>query len=188
MSRMQAEPPPDRNQPELSIADVLLMGPSAMAGDAMDEFGGMVPLNQFFHASGGYGMPPGPRAAGRARVQMPRPQTGHVIRFPVDQPVDMPQPAAFEEDVHGMVHRVASEEGPITEEEQRTLIAMSAIPAEAVYALLNVPDVPLQQWHVVRQLAQQERHPRRQPRQQHARLQPAPRRASSGARRSLRTR
>ena len=61
MSRMQAEPPPDRNQPESSASRMCCSWDRPpWHGDAMEEYGDMVGLNQFFHAAGGYGMPPGP--------------------------------------------------------------------------------------------------------------------------------
>jgi len=41
--------------------------------------------------------------------------------------------------------------GGLSGPEAHTLVAMGAIPADAIYALLNIPNVPLGEWHRMRE-------------------------------------
>ena len=168
MSRAEAEPAPDRNASEPSIDDVLAMHWEQMQGmfHPMVE-SGPPDLLQFVQGSatinaGGYGVRPGRGLRGARRALAPpaltqRPQTGHIVLFPVDPPSAPPPPVGLMDGpgIPPEVMQAALEEGL---DEARTvdqLMAMQALPFDAIQALMNVPDVPLPQWHLIRERAAQ---------------------------------
>ena len=160
----QAEPPPGRNQAEPSIEDFLPPEVAGALGDLQDQVAQMATV---FMGARGYGLPPGSRPLNLERrptgpvALTHRENTGHAMFFPMEPATFLqPTPGADpmpEDLVLGGLHGA----------EAHTLLAMGAIPAEAIYALLNVPDVSLHQWQAMR--AQRARPP-----PPPSRAQPAP--------------
>ena len=152
MSRAQAEPAPDRNAPEPSIDDVLAMHWEQMQGmhHPMVE-SGIPDVLGFVQGSAsvvscGYGIRPWQGLASRRRrgqapaaLQMPRPQTGHVIIFPSTRrpgpwarrcprhPSFLGGPAIPPE-----VMQAALEEGMDAARTVDQLMAMQALPLDAI--------------------------------------------------------
>lgn len=157
MSAAEAEPPPDRNFSMPSIEDTL---PPEVLQNLID-FGEQAAqyVAQTLRA-GGYGLPPGVRNRRRDARTMPyqRPDTGYVMRFPTTPPGewgDREQEVASEVqegERDGFVTAGFMGGLPVrvTMGDAHTLQAMGALPTDVTSALLNVPDVPLSQWHVIR--------------------------------------
>lgn len=139
LSRQQAEPSPDRNHSPLTLNDLVAGMPPALR-DMLDLMSANASHRPHDFASGvarGYGLPPGRR-----------PATGHTMFFAVQPPTawapnppNPPNPPASGEprvppDLLALPHGLA-----------QTLVAMNALPREAIEGLLNVPDVPLSEWH-----------------------------------------
>ena len=110
--------------------------------------------------AGGYGLPPGARNRLQNARVVPynRPDTGYAIRFPVNPPGewgDREQEVASEvreDERNGFLTGGFLGELPVrvTTADAHTLQAMGALPSDVISALLNVPDVSLRQWHVIR--------------------------------------
>ena len=133
MSREQAEPEPSRNQQPPSMEDLV-----AELTPVPDELRGLLREIAVRHgmlsgSTRGYGLPPGAR-----------PNTGHVLFFPVESP---------EEVGVAVIPRVAPDLlQELPDSAARTLASVNALPEAAINALINADQVPLQQWHeIVRQ-------------------------------------
>ena len=168
MSRAEAEPPADRNAAPPTVDEVL-----QFHWDSMPE--GAEGLGDLLHfvqgnasaGAGGYGVRPGRgmgqsgrRAAailGPTVPPTPRPQTGHIMLFPLAPPIDalggVGPLAGFEVGpaVPPEIMRAALEEGMDQARTLDQLMAMQALPVDAIQALMNIPNYPISQWHALRQ-------------------------------------
>lgn len=166
MSRAEAEPPPNRNREEPTLQDFMEWLPNDAEGATLQQLFGLAQdMAQFSSTvnSSGYGQLPGRRV--RHIPPITRPQTGHVVFFPVQPPTSLgralgPQePEDSAEDalpIPGHPNLIAELLTPgqgLTAEQLRTLTAIQAMPQDALQALLNVPDVPLAQWHLTMRTA-----------------------------------
>lgn len=153
MTAAQAEPPPERNHVLPSVEDMLSL-------DVVHEFFEFGEQAASFAtgslAAGSYGIPPGmrPRSQRVRGTPYQRPNSGYVMRFPV-QPI-----GHWDEGDSEIVPDTAAQDQAgeftgglqvqIEAMDALTFNAMGAMPAEVVNALLNVPSVPLGQWHEMR--------------------------------------
>lgn len=161
MSAAQAEPPPERNHALPSMDDMLPL-------DLMHEFlefgDEAAPSTTGSLAAGAYGLPPSMRLRRQASRGTPyqRPNTGYTMRFPVE-PVGRwgdggnagaDEIAPVAEAQQGQRELFGEFMGGIPVEVEAvdalTLSTMGVMPAEVVDALLNVPNVSLNEWHEMR--------------------------------------
>lgn len=179
MTTAQAEPPPERNHAPPSVDDMLSL-------DVMQEFlefgDQAVSFATGSLAAGSYGMPLGirPRSQRVRGTPYQRPNSGYVMRFPVE-PIghwdegdsDIVQDTAARDQAGEFMGGLQVQ---IEAVDALTFNAMGAMPAEVVNALLNVPSVPLGQWHEMRarQRAQSAQRGQATPRSQRG-ARPAPR-------------
>ena len=171
MSAAEAEPPPDRNFSMPSIEDTL--PPEVL--QSLIDFGEQAAqyAAQTLRA-GGYGLPPGARNRRQDARAMPyqRPDTGYVMRFPINPPGEWGEreqevASEVQEDERDRLVTGDFMGGlpvRVTTADAHTLQAMGALPTDVISALLNVPDVPLRQWHVIRTQRRVPAAPRRPPR------------------------
>jgi hypothetical protein len=157
MTAAEAEPPPERNHLPPSIDDMM---PLEMVQEflELDDLGGSFATGSL--AAGVYGAPPGMRPRARAGRATPyhRPNTGYVMRFPVEPAGQWGEvgheavPAGGETREHqgefmgGLAVHVEAVDALTL----HTMGDVGAMPAEVVNALLNVPNVSLSQWHAMR--------------------------------------
>ena len=186
MTAAQAEPPPERNHPLPSVEDFL---PSDVVQDLL-EFGEQAAAV----AAGtlrarGYGqLPgPGPRTVARRLTPYHRPSTGYVMRFPVEPPGEwgdrdnelapaVASPRHTQEDPEEFMGGFAGGlPVHVATTDAHTLQAVGAMSLELAEALLNLPDVPLSEWHALHSRHRAPRRPgaaREQPGQRRARRTP----------------
>lgn len=121
LSREQAEPSPSRNHPPPTLDDLVADMPPALRDmlDLMNDQANSQPRGFASGVAHGYGLPPGHR-----------PNTGHTVFFAVQTPTDW-----------------APNQRERAQDAVRTLVASSTFPREAIEGLLNVPEVPLDEWH-----------------------------------------
>jgi hypothetical protein len=101
--------------------------------DLMNDQANSQPRGFASRVARGYGLPPGHR-----------PDTGHTMFFAVQTPTDWaPNPR---ERAQGNA-RVPPDMLALPQGLVRTLVAMNTFPREAIEGLLNVPEVPLDEWH-----------------------------------------
>ena len=168
MTAAQAEPLPELNHDIPLVDDIM---PLEMVQGFM-EFGDQsVSFATGSLVAGGYGVPPGlqqrrqsrgqPRGQSRAESRRltpyQRPNTGYVMRFPVE-PIGRrgeggnelapggETPGAEGEFMGGLPVQVQLVDALTL----NAMEAMGAMPAEVVNALLDVPNVPLSEWHAMR--------------------------------------
>lgn len=136
-SRDEAEPDPARNHVPPTLDDLIADMPPGLRDmlELMNDPSAQPP-NMASGAARGYGLPPGPR-----------PNTGHAMFFAVQPPTDWaPNPRErAASDTRMPVDLLGSANLP--QGLAHTLIAMNAIPEEAISGLLNIPEVPLEEWH-----------------------------------------
>ena len=159
MSAAQAEPPPERNHDLPSMDDML---PPEIVEEFLEFGHAGASFATGSLAAGVYGLPPGmrPRSQRVRGTPYQRPDTGYVIRFPVEPTGrwgdggnagadEIAQGAAAQEQgaagdfMGGLQVQVQAIDA-------LTFSSMGAMPAEVVDALLNVPHVPLGEWHRMR--------------------------------------
>lgn len=148
MSHAEAEPLPDRNH-DLPFMDGVAV---LETPDELNAFATRINALSQSLAAGMYGQPPGAR----------RPNTGHVMRFPVQPPAeltavpggnawpDLPPPGEIIQQSFSS-HPSLSINGAIDPDLARTLEAIGALPTDVIQALLDVPDVSIPQWHAMRE-------------------------------------
>lgn len=134
-SRRQAEPSPSRNHPLPSLNDLVADMPPALRDmlDLMNDNADQQPHDFVSGAARGYGLPPGRR-----------PATGHTMFFAVQPPTAWAP--NLRERAPGET-RVTPDLLALPRALAQTLVSMNALPREAIEGLLNVPDVPLSEWH-----------------------------------------
>jgi len=157
MSAAEAEPPPDRNFSMPSVEDTL---PPDVWQDLIDFGEQAAQYAAQTLRAGGYGLPPGARNRRQNARAAPyqRPNTGYVMRFPVNPPGEWGEreqevASEMQEDQRdGFVAGGLPGGLPlrVTMADAHTLQAIGALPTDVISALLNVPDVSLHQWHVIR--------------------------------------
>ena len=138
MSREEAEPDPTRNHDPPSIDEVL---PQEFA-EALQN----ITHQALSFATRSYG-----RRPRGAQVVVHRPDTGHVMFFRHEPPVD-----ADAESTSGQAALVVDETadqagGRLTAEQARTFASILGVEADALQALLNVPEVSVHEWRRMRE-------------------------------------
>lgn len=138
MSREEAEPDPTRNHDPPSIDEVL---PQEFA-EALQN----ITQQALSFATQAYG-----RRPRGAQVVVHRPDTGHVMFFRHEPPVD-----ADAESTSGQAALVVDETadqagGRLTAEQARTFASILGVEADALQALLNVPEVSVHEWRRMRE-------------------------------------
>jgi len=138
----EAEPPPDRNH-----ASPIEMPP--MLEEFLQTHGHMLS-----HAASPYGLQSqGAAARYHGRQRVARPDTGHIMFFPMQPPSNAAP--TLDPFVSGAIPGNLLQNSGLGEE-AHTLAALSSVmPHSLVQALLNLPDMPtLEEWHAVRRNAQ----------------------------------
>lgn len=141
MSREEAEPDPNRNHEPPDTSVVL---PEEFT-QALQE----ITSQALSFAAGRYG-----RRPRGAQVVLHRPDTGHVMFFRHEPPVDAdaestPGQAALVVDEQG--DQAGGPAGRLTDEQARTFASILGVEAEALQALLNVPEVSVHEWRRMRE-------------------------------------
>lgn len=139
MSREEAEPDPTRNH---DPPDVVL--PQEFA-EALQE----ITSQALSFATGMYG-----RRPRGAQVVVHRPETGHVMFFRHEAPADAdsgstPDQAALVLDERG--DQAGGPGGRLTDEQARTFASILGVEADALQALLNVPEISVHEWRRMRE-------------------------------------
>lgn len=145
MSREDAEPDPGRNREPLDMAPVL---PQEIVEN----------IQQITSQALSFAHNLGRRPLG-AQVVVHRPQTGHVMFFRREAPVD-----AETQSMSGQAALIVDErqdqtgvpDASLNGEQDRTLASILGLEADALQALLNVPEFSVHEWQRMRQ-AQRDR-------------------------------
>ena len=144
MSREQSEPHPNRNH---DAPDVEILLPQEFA-DAMRQIS-----NQALRfVAGGYETHDGRRTRA-AQVVFHRPDTGHVMFFQHDPPVDAEGLPLLDQSTLVFDESQAQAGGPagvLNDDQARTFASILGLESVALQALLRIPEISVHEWQLMR--------------------------------------
>lgn len=146
MSRQAAEPDPNRNHDPADANPVDFGLPQEFAS-AMQQ----IATDALSFATGVYGRQGRRGRAEVSRVVVHRPDTGHVMFFRREAPIDA---GGSEQSALLVVDEVQAggPAGVMTDAQARTFAGILGVDAEALLALLNVPEVSIHEWTRAREM------------------------------------